>query len=284
MILPKIIIRVLILSLSTTILTSHKGSCSDATMPTTSSMIPNFCWLLEGQVAGMAQPSKTLACAQALADINVGAIVALNGDVWSSREQQELLEFFNIEHHSYPLEDPLLCTPENTAQIKALTINLVKLTNRMTKEKKVVVVHCNLSENRTWIVLGCLFFALKAINSSRIEARNTIRTMLKARNKPSDALVFVQYLLKDSSCLSKIQSLLAKHEEPEVEAEPTGADEEHEEYRDLPYAHPPVASSPASTDHSFVAASSAAISNDYTNNTANTVRVKKSSHCCCVVQ
>lgn len=58
-----------------------------------------FAWLIPGIIAGMAQPPHTEEMVKALAQANIGAIISLNDDRWTTPQERQLLELYEIEHH-----------------------------------------------------------------------------------------------------------------------------------------------------------------------------------------
>lgn len=187
----------------------------------------NFYWLIEGIAAGMEQPKKTLATVQALATLNIGAIVALNGDTWDTDDQKDLLLKYGIEHHTFSLANPLTPIPTNLADVKNTISEIVMLSARMASSKKAIVVHCDQGINRTWCILGCWLLAHhpelhSAGPLTKSTLRSSVSSSLKSLRKSSipfflNGIItdqeFIDHLIKnrDHSIVALAADFIAKH-------------------------------------------------------------------------
>lgn len=163
----------------------------------------NFCWLIEGIAAGMAQPKKDIETVEALAEANIGAIVSLNGDTWEGADKK-LLDLHEIEHHSFSLPDPFLYSTETLPLFQQIIKVLIQLSNRMYALNKGLVVHCEFGIHRTWCILGCLllvhYSALDTFEQSKkAQARSDIMEAIKSLSKYPNAAFLQALLKKDAS-------------------------------------------------------------------------------------
>jgi hypothetical protein len=117
----------------------------------------NFYWLVDGVIAGMAQPQKNNRTIQNLKILGIGTVISLNGFEW------EELEKSGIKHISYKLPDPIK-TPSPLTEgykvsiepIKNTLKEMITTTSEIFSEKqgRPVVIHCELGISRTGSLLG----------------------------------------------------------------------------------------------------------------------------------
>ena len=67
----------------------------------------NFTWLVDGLIAGMQQPEKSLETLDVFGVLDLGAIFGLNGGSCDGAALKVSLAAFDIEHHSNFLHDLL---------------------------------------------------------------------------------------------------------------------------------------------------------------------------------
>ena len=166
----------------------------------------NFCWLIDGCIAGMPQSINDFsnaATANALYQKNIGAIVLLNRDFrernsWESEEAQAALHRYGIEHHTHLLDHSL----------KRTMRNLVTLLGRMAPQNKAIAIHCDHCSDQVWNILGCLLLVHHpdlAVTEPTIIAQtlSIVYQILRAHGKRPDSQ-FLQSLLSDQEFLEEM--------------------------------------------------------------------------------
>ncbi len=115
----------------------------------------NFYWLVEGVIAGMAQPEKNSQTLRNLKTLGIGTVISLNGFRSDSLGEND------INHISYDLEDPILIPnplidAEKYARFTQLLKEMITATARTFSEKpsKAVVIHCQYGTSRTGALLA----------------------------------------------------------------------------------------------------------------------------------
>ena len=133
-------------------------------------MIRNFCWLIEGEIAGMARPSSSVNDFEILKDSDIGAIVSLT----ESPLNKVLIEEFGFEVKHIPVKD------FETPSLVQIEDFLEFAKNVRAKDKK-LVVHCDAGIGRTGTMLACYlvskgYNAEKAIELVREKRPGSIET------------------------------------------------------------------------------------------------------------
>lgn len=114
----------------------------------------NFYWLVDGVIAGMAEPKKNNQTLRNLKTLGIGTVISLNGFEWDSFAEND------INHISYDLEDPILITnplidAEKYGCFSQLLKEMVTATAQTFSENptKAVVIHCKNGISRTGALL-----------------------------------------------------------------------------------------------------------------------------------
>lgn len=113
----------------------------------------NFSWLIEDEVAGMARPASYVKDFEFLKENNIDAIVSLT----KYPLQKSLIEEFGFEYIHLPINDFGVPTIE---QIEAF----IRFTNRLRKDNKRVLVHCDHGIGRTGTMLA-IYLVKKGYNA-----------------------------------------------------------------------------------------------------------------------
>ncbi|MFQ5963763.1 MAG: dual specificity protein phosphatase 23 [Candidatus Scalinduaceae bacterium] len=134
-------------------------------------MIKNFSWLIEGEIAGMAKPASSVVDFEFLKDNDIEAIVSLT----EFPLNKSLVEEFGFETKHIPIKD--FETP-SMEQIE----NFLNFAKKIRTDRKKLVVHCDAGIGRTGTMLACYlvskgFSAANAIEEVRRKRPGSIETI-----------------------------------------------------------------------------------------------------------
>jgi atypical dual specificity phosphatase len=145
---------------------------------------PNFSWIIEGRLAGLARPYTAEALAQ-LKKLGVTTLVTLTEQPLSD----EMLALHDLPALHWPVTDYTAPTVEYTNQIVADI-------QRLLAEGQVVAVHCAYGLGRTGTVLACYLVAEGMKASDAVSTIRALRPGSIETDKQEELVSLYEYFVR----------------------------------------------------------------------------------------